>query len=233
MNLRRIKHTLLRMSAEEKVISIGSILILVSTFMPWYEIVHSYKENKIFTGLSGDLGIIGFVILLMSLFSLLIIMAENLHLPFANFGYKKEHILLFLSGESFIFSLLATAIHTKNSFGYSDANLRFGIYLVLIASLFGALSAFSMIQKNRKEEVEDFFNHEEDHQKNEKINNKVQEKEKPIYFEEDSRLIESIEEQAEEQSSNYIQEDDGLENMRVKEGQANYFTREAGIHSKD
>jgi hypothetical protein len=47
MNLRRIKHTLLRLTAEEKVIGIGSLIMLVGTFMPWYSVVMNFDKKSL------------------------------------------------------------------------------------------------------------------------------------------------------------------------------------------
>ena len=95
MNLRRIKHTLLRMNAEEKVIGGSALVILLSVFMPWYSVVMNFdKKSMTETGLSGDLGVVGFIIFLMAIISIIVLVGENMRLPLPRFGYKREHILL-------------------------------------------------------------------------------------------------------------------------------------------
>lgn len=245
MNLRRIKHTLLRLSAEEKVIGIGALLVIVSAFMPWYSVVMNF-DNKIITetGFSGDLGVIGFVIFLMSLFAMAFLVSENLHLPLPQFGHKKEKILFFFMGQSTFLTLLTLTVYVKRSLDFTDAGPRFGIYLALLGAFFGAASALALIQKDRKREVQEFFSHEEameeQPQASEPVREEVREEpqeevqEEPMLFEEDRPDIkEEVQDFAE-----YVPEDDMLEDVKEvdqehPENQGDYFTREAGVEAEE
>ncbi|MBU0706009.1 hypothetical protein KJ657_01900 [Patescibacteria group bacterium] len=244
MNLRRIKHTLLRLTAEEKVIGIGSLAMLIGTFMPWYSVVMNFDNKSLTeTGFSGDLGVIGFVIFIMSLISLIVLVAENMRLPLPQFSYKREQILFFFLGEAFFLTLLTMAIYTKRSLEFTEAGLRFGIYLALLGSFLGALSAFALMQKQKKNEVQAFFSHEqkgeEDDVEEEEVTETLTKKEmtqlepEPMYFEEDAETIEAIEEVVESEASDYIPEDEMIEEVREEPKsagkQADYFTREAGV----
>lgn len=246
MNLRRIKHTLLRLAAEEKVIGIGSLIMLVGTFLPWYSVVMNFDNKSLTeTGFSGDLGVVGFVIFLMSLISLIVLVGENLHLPLPQFGYKREQILFFFLGQSFFLTLLTMAIYTKRSLEFTEAGLRFGVYIVLLGAFFGALSAFALIQKKKKKEVQEFFAHEQGNDDTEAelaedteetIETKeemTQTQPEPMYFEEDALAMEAVEEVVSPGASDYVDEDDTVENVQEvsesQEGQGDYFTREAGV----
>lgn len=260
MNLRRIKHTLLRMSAEEKVIGIGSLFMLAGTFMPWYGVVMSFdKKNVIETGFSGDLGVIGFIVFLMSLMSLLILVGENMHFPLPQFGYKREQILFFFLGQSSFLSLLTMAIYTKRSLEFTDAGLRFGLYMVLLGAFFGALSAFSLIQKDKRKEVQEFFSHEEDEEQGGEIEKSIEPMERASnsypQFEEETQEEEvqmnemefqnpMEEQQYEEEIPEPATEDheveaedeaskDSEEFFRPAVAQSNYFTREAGVEKNE
>jgi len=254
MNLRRIKHTLLRLTAEEKVIGIGSLVMIIGTFMPWYSVVMNFdKKSLTETGFSGGLGVIGFVIFLMSLISLIVLVGENLHLPLPQFGYKREQILFFFLGESFFLTLLTMAIYTKRSLEFTEAGLRFGIYIVLIGAFFGALSAFALIQKKKNKEVQEFFAHEQAEKAEEEVKEEevaeeevevkeemTQTEPEPMYFEEDAQAMKAVEETVEPTASDYIPEDDMVEDVqesaaadKKQEGQGDYFTREAGVGDEE
>lgn len=243
MNLRRIKHTLLRLTAEEKVIGIGSIIMLVGAFMPWYTVVMNFDNKSLTeTGFSGDLGVIGFVIFLMSLISLLVLIGENMHLPMPQFGYRREQIIFFFLGESFFLTLLSMAIYTKRSLEFTEAGLRFGAYTVLLGAFFGALSAFALIQRSKKKEVEEFFSHEQQEE------DEMEEAETPMekmeamepeqmQFEEDEQMFETAEEELRPTATDYIPEDEMIEDVteagQNSDNQANYFTREAGVETDE
>lgn len=254
MNLRRIKHTLLRLTAEEKVIGIGSLVMLFGTFMPWYSVVMSFdKKSLTETGFSGDLGVIGFVVFIMSLISILVLIGENMQLPIPQFGYKREQILFFFLGESFFITLLTMAIYTKRSLDFTEAGLRFGIYLVLLGAFFGALSAFALIQKTKRKEVGEFFSHEqeEEEEKDESLSSVeqvhkaprpvkeevVEQEPEPMYFDEDTATggVEAVEEEEDVFASpdSTPEEEEILKEVKeAPKSQANqgdYFSREAGF----
>lgn len=241
MNLRRIKHTLLRLTAEEKVIGIGSLVMLIGIFMPWYTVVMNFdKKSLTETGFSGDLGVIGFVIFLMSLISLLALVSENMHLPLPQFGYRREQIIFFFLGESFFLTLISMAIYTKRSLEFTEAGLRFGSYTVLLGAFFGALSAFALIQKSKRKEVQEFFSHEQEEEMDapETTEEKMEAVEpEQMYFEEDAEVMEMAQESAEHMASDYIPEDDMMEDVQEspqsQENQSSYFTREAGVGSDE
>ena len=81
---------LLRLSPEEKMAGIGALVVLVSTFLPWFSIIFKFENQTTVSGFSGDLGVIGFVIFLLTAMSMSFLMAEHLHLRIPNFGFKKN-----------------------------------------------------------------------------------------------------------------------------------------------
>jgi len=244
MNLRRIKHTLLRLTAEEKVIGIGSIAMIAGAFMPWYSVIMNFdKKSLTETGFSGDLGVIGFVIFIMSVISLIVLVAENMNLPLPQFGYKREQVLFFFLGQTFFLTLLTMAIYTKRSLEFTEAGLRFGVYVVLLGAFFGAISAFALIQKKKSKEVQEFFSHEQAKKGEEPIEEELdgesmedetaQTQPEPMYFEEDAKAIEVAKEAVEANTSDYIPEDEMIEDIKEEpkseDNQASYFTKEAGV----
>lgn len=164
MRLRRLKHLFLRLSSEEKVTFIGTLLVLVGSFMPWYQVKLTVDEGRrvIENGFSGDLGVLGLVVFLVSLLGLLVLTGEHLGFRLPTFGYQKERVVLFLMGQSAFLLLLLIAIYTKRSFDFTDAELRFGLYMAFIGAILATLSAWALIQKLKRRETEAFFKHEEE-----------------------------------------------------------------------
>jgi len=152
---------LFRLSGEEKAIGIGGLAVVLGVFMPWYTVVMNFDKEVTESGFSGDLGILGFVVFLLMLLVLGFLMGDHLHFRLPRFGLKKENILLFLSGESAFLLLLALAIFTKRSLDFTNAELRFGLYMALIGAVLSAFAAFAQIQKLQKKETKEFFEHEE------------------------------------------------------------------------
>lgn len=163
MNIRRIKHMLLRLSPEEKIVGGGTLLSIFGSFMPWYSIIMSFDKKSITqNAFEGDLGVIGFIVFILSIITLLVLIGEQLHLRIPQFGRSKEQLIFFLMGENASLILIVIAIYTKRSLEYTTAGLRFGIYLALIGAFLGAFAAFSQMQKLNKEKVQNFFDHNEE-----------------------------------------------------------------------
>lgn len=160
MFMRRLKHMLLRLSAEEKVIGVGALVTILSVFMPWYSVVLSFEKGVTESGFSGDLGVVGFVVFLFTLLTLGFLMGDHLHFRIPRFGFQKEGIILFFCGESAFLLLLEAAIFTKRSLDYTNAEIRFGLYLALIGSLFATFASYAQLQKLQKKETKAFFDHD-------------------------------------------------------------------------
>ena len=179
---------LLRLSPEERMVGIGAILVLISAFLPWYSVVFSFNEESITeSGFTGDLGVVGFVIFLLTIMGLVFLIGEHLNFKLPKFGFKKENIILFLTGESAFLLLMIIAIYTKRSFEYTNAELRFGLYLALIGAFISTFATFAQIQKKQKKDVESFFSHSEEvEEETEKIEDKSINDE-PAYKEQEYR----------------------------------------------
>lgn len=241
MNLRRIKHMFIRLSPEEKGIGIGGLLVIFGSFMPWYTVNDIIREKiDVSYGFSNDIGIIGFVVFLIVILALIVLISDHLHFYLPKFGYKKEQILLFLMGEGAFLSLILIAIYTKRSLIPMNADLRFGIYITLIGSLIGVLSAFALNQKTKKDETESFFDHSDE---DEEIIHDEQSFNKDSFLDKaEDEVVETYAEQLEineEENEDDNAEDDAIEEIVVEEvvvedetpaDQGNYFMREAGMN---
>jgi hypothetical protein len=167
MSLRGIKHAFLRLSAEEKVVSLGILIVLIGAFLPWYSVIYNFDRKSVTeSGFSGDIGVIGFVVFILALLAGLALLGDALRFRLPDFGFKKEKIVLFLMGENAFLILLALTIYTKRSLEFTSAELRFGLYMALLGAIIGAFAAFAQAQKLAKKEVREFFGQDED-EKNE------------------------------------------------------------------
>ena len=231
MSLRRIKHMFLRLSPEEKVIGAGGLCILIGSFMPWYSVIMSFdKRNVTENGFGGDLGVIGFVIFLMAILAILVLIGEYLHIRLPQLGYSKEQVLFFLMGQNAFLVLLTIAVYTKRSLQFTDAELRFGIYLALIGAFMGAFAAFSQIQKLKRKEVEELFEHEEELERYEKKEPQKMSVEAEMEEPETFELTEEETPEEEIIEEIFTEED---EPVKRHENQGNYFMREANLSAEN
>lgn len=215
MTLKKIKHILIRLSNEEKAIGISALAVLIGNFLPWYSYVFNYDGPRVIeTGLTGELGIIGFTATLMSLIALAFMLSKHFYLPLPHFGIKKDKIVLFLMAESAFIILLAFAIYTKKSLDATDAEINFGLYTSLLGACIATFATFAQIQKDTSEESKAIFE-----QANEPI----------------ERII-AIKHEVKQPSPTIKTE--SFEKSKMKneptsdENQGSYFLREAGVRKE-
>lgn len=152
MRRQSIMSRLQSLSAEKKVLVLTSFITLLACFMPWYGI-NSRVVNEWWNAFNSIGSVAGYVVTIFSLFVLL-----HLLLPIIKpewdfskkFPWSDSSLLLFFSGQSFMVTLLFIPVYAQYSLiNATNSGTRFGIYLALISSLIGTISA--LIAKKKEE----------------------------------------------------------------------------------
>lgn len=121
------------LSFDKKLVTAGSVLMIASAFLPWYQDLDSFRTGDMFLGVSGPMYLAGF--------SLLALAAVNLFLVYAGYaGIKlprlpaKKHVFFMFTG---IFAFYALILVNSVYF-----HPKFGINITLKQSQFGMFLAF-------------------------------------------------------------------------------------------
>lgn len=133
MNFTRIKETFLRLPLAQKMIGVGSLVLALATFLPWYEDVDAYKIGDRFLGITGPASFVGFAILAMAGLSLWIFSYHLSERRVPRLPVREAIINLAVSIESLFLLLLVNSI-------FFDA--KFGVNITLKESRFGMVFAF-------------------------------------------------------------------------------------------
>jgi hypothetical protein len=132
-----IKDQILRLPLPQKVIGIGAILALLSAFLPWYQDIDAFNTGDRFLGITGPLYLVGYIIIALGLFSIILtgfyLLGKKLPpLP------MKESIVYMLSGAISLFLLIiANSVYFHPKFGVNimSKDYQIGMMLALIGSL--------------------------------------------------------------------------------------------------
>lgn len=208
MSTSRFKHMLVRMCPEEKAIAVALATLMISQFLPWFSVQLNSNQANIENGISGSLGVIGFVILLMSLIGLLYLTSDYLNLPAPKLSYAREQVILFFSAESAFLALLCIAIYKRMSLEYTQADLRFGLYLTVASSIIAAFSSYALKQKVALSDPQ--HQPREAEPQHEPLDEPLDEEDEFLY--EDEEI-----------------EDVSIESQNTPEDQQNFFMKEAGL----
>lgn len=137
MSLARLKETFFRLPRHIKLIGIGGLLLAVSTIMPWYADLDSYRIGDEFLGVTGPASFVGIVIFLLSGFSLWIFSYHLLERRVPRLPVREAIVHFATAVESLFLLLVVNSIYFHPKFGVNITlkESRFGMTLAVIGGL--------------------------------------------------------------------------------------------------
>jgi hypothetical protein len=133
-----IKNKFLNLPLPQKLIGGGALLALIGSLLPWYHDFDAFNHGVQFLGVTGPLYLVGFIIISLSIFSLILtgfyLLEKNLpDLP------MKESLVYILSGATGLFLLLiANSVYFHKDFGTNITSKEYGIGMMIV--LVGAIA---------------------------------------------------------------------------------------------
>jgi len=153
----KIKERFLNLPLPQKLIGAGALLALVGSLLPWYHDFNAFNHGVQFLGVTGPLYLVGFIIIGLSIFSLILtgfyLLEKNLpDLP------MKESLVYILSGATGLFLLLiANSVYFHNDFGTNITSKEYGMGMIVV--LVGAIAVtLGGILQNRESGTARFIN---------------------------------------------------------------------------
>lgn len=156
-----IKNFFLELPVPKKIVLMGSILTIVSMFMPVYSELSKWGKPIVYYGITGPMKWVGFSIIVFSFLPIVILL-----LPFSPFKNKKISLTLknasiFASIQSLFLLLITSSIYLSVDFGVdlSIKEISFGMFLGLLGAV---LNLFGGILVNNEKLTEKIFQTDED-----------------------------------------------------------------------
>lgn len=152
MSMHTLKHNFSRLDKTHKIVGIGSVLAILSIFMPWYEDLDAYNIGDRFFGISGPTMLIGIFILAMSA---LVFWTFYAHLR----GKRPpkmpvtEHIFnMFAGAQSFFLLIIVNSIFFHSKFGVNITlkESKFGMTVAFIGTFLITLGGYLQMQQVRR-----------------------------------------------------------------------------------
>lgn len=150
MSFARIKETFARSPKHTKLIGIGSLLLAISTVLPWYADLDSYRIGDQFLGVTGPASFVGIVILLLSGFSFWIFSYHLLERHVPRLPVREGILHLFVAIESLFLLVLVNSIFFHPKFGVNITlkESRFGMTIAFAAAIVLLVGGY---MKNKEE----------------------------------------------------------------------------------
>ena len=215
---------------EKKIITIVSLGVLISCFLPWYGI-NSRVINEWWNAFGSIGSVAGYIVASFAILSLAMILLPTLK-PNWNlldkFPWKESSILFFLNGQSFLVILFFIPVYAQYSLiNATSSGTRFGIYLALAGTLIATIMSLSYQRRALREdnkqaefakvprEHRDLSNWEQESDNTETEeelaqNEELEEEQESIFSElseEDIRKVSSVSNEPENADSNHENKD--------------------------
>lgn len=138
MNIRNLQSNFSRLERGQKIVGIGSLSLVASVFLPWYEDLDAYNIGDRFLGITGPTSLIGLLILVLSGVILLtfVLRLTNRRAPRLPL---KEHVFnIFVGAQSFFLLIIVNSIFFHSKFGVNITlkESKFGMILAFVGCLF-------------------------------------------------------------------------------------------------
>lgn len=159
-----ITRALSHLELEERILNAGALIALIGVFLPWFSGEWLGGERMIAGGLGFYTTFLGWGVLLINCFLVLVTLVPLVGGPVILKRRIKAPIRFFLTAQSAVLVLAALSVLTKVTFEFSRMEVRFGIYLTLVGTLVSALYAFLIFQEQRNGEPQEVFQHPEHRQ---------------------------------------------------------------------
>lgn len=153
MSFIRIKETFLRLPRHIKLIGVGSVVLAVSTLLPWYADLDSYRIGDQFLGITGPASFVGIVILLLSAGSFCLFGYRLLERRVPRLPVREAIFHLFVGIESLFLLLMVNSIFFHPKFGVNITlkESRFGMTLAIVGSAVLVIGAYFQNKKEIEE----------------------------------------------------------------------------------
>lgn len=134
MSSKQITQLVKELSFEKKFILFGSVLLVLSAFMPWFEDMDAFRRGVTYLGVSGPIYLAGYMVLAVGVLNIVKLVVEfrGGKIPFLNMGMSDFG--LYSSAGAFFILLFANSV-----FFHPD----FGINIPLKQTQFGMFTAFA------------------------------------------------------------------------------------------
>lgn len=133
-----IKAKFLKLALPQKLIGAGAIIALVSAVLPWYSDIDMYNTGERFLGVTGPLYLVGYIIIALSLFSIILTGFYLMNKKIPALPMKEPLVYILTGVVSLSLLIIANSVYFHPEFGVNITSKEYGIGMML--ALIGAMA---------------------------------------------------------------------------------------------
>lgn len=131
MPAQRIQDKFNQLPMYQKVIGIGSVIAILSSFLTWYKDIDAFDRGGSYLGITGPLYLIGYVIICLSVFTLALTVFHLLGKKIPSLPIKESMVYILSGATSLFLLILANSIYFHPKFGLNITSKEYGIGMML------------------------------------------------------------------------------------------------------
>lgn len=114
-----------------KLVLVGSFVMIVSVFLPWYQDIDRFKIGDTFLGITGPLYLAGLIVLLSSAAAFGLIILKLMEKPLPKLPLKENYFYIAVSALSALMLVLSASVYFHNKFGVNLADKSMGLGMIV------------------------------------------------------------------------------------------------------
>jgi hypothetical protein len=135
---KHLKNKFLKLALPQKIIGIGALIALISAILPWYSDIDMYNTGERFLGITGPLYLVGYIIIALSIFSLILTGFYILDKKIPAMPMKESMVYILSGVVSLSLLIIANSVYFHPEFGVNITSKEYGIGMML--ALVGAIA---------------------------------------------------------------------------------------------
>lgn len=152
MAISKLQYSLKKLDVTRKWVLLASVIVMISTFLPWYEDLDAFGAGDLYLGITGPLFLVGLMILASSIFvaSWLIMPTIGKRLPIL--PIKEGTLFTFLGIQDLLLLLVANSVFFHPKFGVNITlkDTRFGMIAAFAGVILLIWSGYQLYRRERK-----------------------------------------------------------------------------------
>ena len=144
MPTKNISQIFTELPFEKKLLGVGSALLILSLFLPWYQDLDSFKTGDMFLGITGPLYLAGYSMLILAAINIAMLIAEINGKKIPYITVKPSAFFFAMGLFTFFMLLVVNSVYFHSKFGLNIAlkQSQFGMFFAFIAASFITIGGY-------------------------------------------------------------------------------------------
>ncbi|MFC1599916.1 hypothetical protein ACFL3T_02715 [Patescibacteria group bacterium] len=131
MPAKQLKDKFLKLALPQKIVGIGALIALISAILPWYSDIDMYNTGERFLGVTGPLYLVGYIIIALSIFSIILTGFYLLNKKIPTLPMKESMVYILSGVVSLSLLIIANSVYFHPEFGVNITSKEYGIGMML------------------------------------------------------------------------------------------------------